>query len=113
MIEDEGSIALLIEDLLAELGCVVVASVARLAKAREWAASEAFDFAVLDVNLAGEPVFPAACILSSRGIPFLFSTGYGDSRIPEEFSHYPVVTKPFTPRAFSRAVIDALALRSK
>jgi CheY-like chemotaxis protein len=112
VVEDEGSVALLIEDFLAELGYEVAASAARLAQACDYAASIALDFAVLDVNLAGELVFPAARILSSRRIPFLFSTGYGRQGILPEFSRYPVLMKPFVLNAFKAAIISALSLRS-
>jgi CheY-like chemotaxis protein len=95
VVEDEGSIALLIEDMLLELGCEIAASAAHLAQAREVACSAGFDFAVLDVNLAGQPAFPVAKILRERRIPFVFSTGYGASGIPEEFKGTPTLSKPF------------------
>nr|BFE97580.1 hypothetical protein GCM10020185_81160 [Pseudomonas brassicacearum subsp. brassicacearum] len=57
VVEDEGAVALLIEDMLEEFGCEVVASVARLAAARDMAGSVQVDLAILDVNLAGERVF--------------------------------------------------------
>lgn len=96
VVEDEGSVALLIESMLEELGCEVVASVATLAKALIVARTGAFDFAVLDVNLAGERVFPAAEILKTRGLPFVFSTGYGRPGLPKAFDGWHVVKKPFT-----------------
>lgn len=69
VVEDEGAVALLIEDMLEEFGCEVVASVARLAAARDVAGSVQVDLAILDVNLAGERVFPVAEILRGRHIP--------------------------------------------
>ncbi|WVV47017.1 hypothetical protein THH46_17980 [Pseudomonas sp. NA13] len=57
LVEDEGAVALLIEDMLEAFGCEVVASVARLAAARDMAGSVQVDLAILDVNLAGERVF--------------------------------------------------------
>ncbi|KHK64844.1 response regulator [Pseudomonas frederiksbergensis] len=96
LVEDEGTVAMLIEEMLEELGCEVVASVPRLARAREVASTAQFDLAILDVNLAGERVFPVAEILRDRKIPFLFSTGYGASGVPAEFARYPVLHKPFS-----------------
>ena len=96
LVEDEGTVALLIEEMLEELGCEVVASVARLVAAREIASAAEVDLAILDVNLAGERVFPVAEILRERGIPFLFSTGYGASGLPSEFARSPVLHKPFS-----------------
>lgn len=96
VVEDEGAIALLIEEMLEEFGCEVVASVARLATACEIAGSVQVDLAILDVNLAGERVFPVADILRGRQIPFLFSTGYGASGLPAEYAGCPVLHKPFS-----------------
>jgi CheY-like chemotaxis protein len=53
VVEDEGGIALLIEDMLEELGCNVVASVAHLSEATEIARTVSADLALLDVNLDG------------------------------------------------------------
>jgi len=96
LVEDEGTVAMLIEEMLEDLGCTVVASVPRLALAREKAGTAEVDLAILDVNLAGERVFPVAEILRGRGVPFLFSTGYGASGLPEEFAQSPVLHKPFS-----------------
>src|ERR1051325_3229252 len=96
LVEDEGSIALMLEDMLGALGCEIAASVARLAQACTVARTHSFDFAILDVNLGGELSFPFALILRERGIPFLFSTGYGEGAVPPEFGTYPVLNKPFS-----------------
>ncbi|MCT7377307.1 response regulator [Chelativorans salis] len=106
--EDEGPIALMIEDMLQDLGCEIAASVARLGDAREIAATENLDLAVLDVNLGGHAVFPVAEILRERQIPFVFSTGYGASGLPHEFSAYPVLGKPFSMRQLQQKISLAL-----
>ncbi|MEJ8572387.1 response regulator [Microbaculum marinum] len=95
VVEDEGMVALLIEGMLADLGCDVVASAASLSRAVAAARDEAIDFALLDVNLDGHLVFPAAEILRARGIPFVFSTGYGRVALLENFKEYQVLNKPF------------------
>jgi CheY-like chemotaxis protein len=74
----------------------VVASAAHVTRACELATTESFDVALLDVNLAGELVFPVARILRDRRIPFLFSTGYGGPPLEKEFSYAPVIGKPFS-----------------
>jgi DNA-binding response OmpR family regulator len=96
LVEDEGLVALMIEDMLEELGLKVVASAAHLKRACELAATGSFDLALLDVNLAGEFVFPVARVLRDRGIPFLFSTGYGTPPLEEEFRHALAIGKPFS-----------------
>ena len=74
----------------------MTASVATLAKAMSAARADTFDFAVLDVNLDGELVFPVAEILKERQLPFVFSTGYGRMGVPEAFKECEVLNKPFT-----------------
>lgn len=95
IVEDEGLVALLIEDLLTDLGCEVVASCDSIRSAMEWLqrGEAPPDGALLDVNLGGELVYPVAEFLTEHHIPFAFATGYGalpDSR----FSDVPVLAKP-------------------
>lgn len=108
VVEDEGSVALLIEDMLQELGCEVVASVATLAKAMDAARAQTFDFAVLDINLDGNLVFPVAQILKERGMPFVFSTGYGRIGVPETFKECEVLNKPFELEEFEAKLLAVL-----
>lgn len=63
------------------------------------------DAAVLDINLAGERVFPVAERLLAHGVPFVFTTGYDDLAIPAPFADCPRLRKP----TGVRAVLDALA----
>ncbi len=110
IVEDEALVAMMLEDMLARLGCVVVdvaASVSRgLALAGD--ASLAIDAAVLDVNLGGEEVYPVAEKLAAGGVPFVFSTGYGLAGIASDFARVPALAKPFTPRALEAALVAAL-----
>lgn len=109
VVEDEGGIALLLEDMLEELGCEVAASVAHANKADEVARAVSAHVALLDVNLDGKPVYPVARVLRDRGIPVVFSTGYGVGGLPAEFSECPVIGKPFTMEALRAAISAALA----
>ena len=108
VVEDEGVVALLIEDMLLELGCRIAASAARFDAAVELARTAAIDFAVLDLNLAGVSALPIAGILRERNIPFVFSTGYGMSGLPEELNSYPTLAKPFSFDEFRDKVCQAL-----
>jgi CheY-like chemotaxis protein len=96
VVEDEGFVALMIEDMLEDLGCQVIASVPTLKQACMFAQTAEIDLAVLDINLGGDRSFPAAKILRERGIPFIFSTGYGAAGLPAELSGSPVLGKPFS-----------------
>lgn len=95
LVEDEGGVALLIEEMLEELGCELVGSAALLPRAYQAVEAQPLDLVVLDVNLAGEPSFDFARMLIQRHIPFLFSTGYGGEGLPEDLRNQPVLAKPF------------------
>lgn len=106
VVEDEFLVALGLEDNLRSLGYTVVGPISSLSAAMIAAARERVDAAILDVNLGGEAVYPAAAILADRGIPFIFCSGYtGSVRMPPEFADVPRVAKPYT----SRLIADTLA----
>jgi two-component SAPR family response regulator len=95
LVEDEGLVAMAMEDILTDLGFDVVAAFGELAPALRWLGGQVTppDGALLDVNLGGEMVFPLAEALQERGVPFIFATGYGvlaDKRFPEA----PLLHKP-------------------
>jgi CheY-like chemotaxis protein len=96
IVEDDMIMALVVEDFLLECGCVPVGPCANVANALETVGSQVFDLAVLDVNLAGETVYPVADALTKRGIPFLFTSGYGDQAIPAGHGNWMVCAKPFS-----------------
>jgi CheY-like chemotaxis protein len=106
VVEDEMTVAMLIEDMVAELAYEVAAVVPRLEDAMRLLDSDTFDLAMLDVHLNGKTVFPFAAELELRGIPFLFATAYGTRGIPEEFRAHLVLQKPFGPVELRRALID-------
>jgi CheY-like chemotaxis protein len=95
VVEDEMMVSMLIEDMLAELGCEVVGPASRLDEAMALAREAEVDCAVLDVNLGGQPIFPVADLLRERGRPFAFATGYGDAGLREADKGSPVLQKPF------------------
>jgi CheY-like chemotaxis protein len=111
VVEDESAVALVVESMLEDFGCVVEASAWRVPQALELAATLSIDLAVLDVNVAGEQVFPVASLLRERGVPFVFATGYGRNGVPEGFSDTPVVAKPFQPPELEHAIGEALVRR--
>lgn len=95
LVEDENLIALLLEDMLADLGHTVIGPVARLNKALEIAQREAFDVAILDVNINGGDTYPIAEAIAARDIPFVFSTGYGKNSLGAPYRDRPILQKPF------------------
>ena len=88
-------IGMLLEDMLTDMGHVVVGIVPRVNDALTAVQKEAFDLAILDVHLNGQAVFPVAEALIERGIPFVFSTGYGERGLPDQYRGRPILQKPF------------------
>ena len=95
LVEDDALIRMMIADMLEELGHRVVAETGRIDEARKLAETTQFDVALLDINLGGESITPVAQIAESRGLPFLFISGYQTSGLPERFKTRPLLTKPF------------------
>jgi CheY-like chemotaxis protein len=108
LVEDEALIAVMVEQMLSEIGAEVVAAAATLDEALMLCGSAACDAAVLDVNLGGAVVFPAAEVLARRGIPVVFATGYGGSAIGPQHRGE-VIEKPYTREKLARALKAALA----
>lgn len=108
VIEDEAVIAMMIEDILLELGHDIVAIAGRMDSALNMAAKSSFDLAVLDLNLNGERTDAVAAALRARGIPFVFATGYGAAGVPADCDSVPVVQKPFQPRELALAINEAV-----
>lgn len=95
VVEDEPLVAMLIQDILTDAGCEVLGPVATQADALALVGSRPIDLAVLDVNLGGDTTYPVAALLREKAVPFLFSTGYGESGIDPEFADAPRLRKPF------------------
>jgi CheY-like chemotaxis protein len=108
LVEDEALLAELLEDMLADLGCVVVGPAARVAQALALIASEAIDAALLDINLAGQMSYPVADALAARGLPFTFATGYRQDSLPSGYRIFPVLRKPFRLSELREALAELL-----
>jgi CheY-like chemotaxis protein len=107
VVEDEAAISLLLEDMLLDFGCEVIGPAARLTAALDAVAHEAIDLAILDVNVAGEPIYPVADALAERAVPFVFSTGYGSAGIKDAYRDRPVLQKPFAQHDLKQKLLAA------
>jgi len=96
VVEDEVLVAMLVEEMLGDLGCEVAALSTHLDEALRLAKGDNFDFAVLDINLNGTRSFPIADLLADRGVPFLFATGYGAGILPERHAKAVILHKPYS-----------------
>ena len=99
-------IAMLIEDMLLDLGHEVVGVAPSLPKGLKLAADKAgqYDMAILDVNLAGARSFPIARWLREQGTPFMFATGYGTLGLEDGFQDVFTLKKPFQQDELAKAV---------
>jgi DNA-binding response OmpR family regulator len=95
VVEDEMTIALLMEDMLTDMGHQVAGLAMRLPQALALAETVEADLAILDVNLDGRMSFPVADVLRRRGVPFIFATGYGSAGIDAPYQGEKVIKKPF------------------
>lgn len=102
-------VAMLIEDMLLDLGVEVVGPASTLADALSLARDAELEAAVLDINVGGELTYPVADLLQSRGIPVVFSTGYGATALPARFRNVPTLHKPFDVQRFEQVLETALA----
>ncbi len=111
LVEDSLIIAMDAEDILTRLGARRVVTAGTLAQARDEIGREAFEAAVLDVNLGAETSLPLADDLAAAGVPFLFATGYGEQlKLPSEHAEALVTQKPYTLASISRALTSLLSM---
>lgn len=88
-------VLLMIEDMLADLGCEFVTAAATINQALALIDTQVFDVAMLDMNLNGNQTYSVADALAVRGVPFVFSTGYSGHDIRDGYRDRPVLKKPF------------------
>jgi DNA-binding response OmpR family regulator len=107
VVEDETLVAMLVEDYLTELNCVVAGSARRIAKALEMVESKPIDVAVLDLNVAGDDISPLVEALEAKRIPYVFASGYGSKGLNPAWSHAVVLQKPFDMKQLGAAIATA------
>jgi PAS domain S-box-containing protein len=109
LVEDEALVAMMIQECLTEYGHSVVGPIGRAAEALAAAKQGEFDAAILDINLSDGMAYPVAEILSQRGVPFAFVTGYEADTVDERFSKVPVLQKPIERQMLQRLFVSSAA----
>ena len=107
VVEDEPILAMSIEDMLSDFGCIAVGPALSVSDALAMAREEEIDAALLDINMGNGLSFQIADVLLERGVPFCFATGYGAAGVPAALCFVPVLPKPFTTHSL-KAVLSEL-----
>ena len=102
VVEDDYFIACDLVQELESQGVEVVGPTASVGGATELIGSAELDGAVLDINLGEERVFPVADLLTARGVPFVFATGYDVIVVPPAHANVPRLGKPVQTAALVR-----------
>lgn len=98
VVEDEPLVAMMLQDMLDDIGFDVIGPAMRVEAALVLINTEPLDAAILDVNLGRERSYPVAERLAAMGIPFAFATGYGAAGV-EWREGAPILCKPFDQQA--------------
>jgi two-component sensor histidine kinase len=108
--EDEPLVAMDLEARLEGFGYDIVATVDNLTAALQVAEDDLPDVALLDANLHGESSLPAALVLTRRGVPVVFITGYDRmENLPEELAGVPRLSKPILDATLRETLAAALS----
>ncbi len=94
VVEDNPLIALDIDDALRESGAHVVGPALDLDTGMALVRQDELDAAVLDIDIAGRPVWPIARELKQDGVPFMFVSADCGEGLPDDFSAAPCIAKP-------------------
>lgn len=107
IVEDEALLALELQFAFEDEGADVIGPAQSLISALETVThAREIDVAVLDVDLAGEDVYPIAELLLQRGVPFLFHTGHGSrSELTQLFPGALTLMKPSLPETLVAQIL--------
>jgi PAS domain S-box-containing protein len=108
LVEDEALVAMMIQEFLTECGHSVIGPISRASEALSAAKEGEFDSAILDINLGDGMAYPVADILSARGVPFVFITGYEADTVDDRFRDVPVLQKPIERQALQRMFLPSV-----
>ncbi len=110
VVEDEHLVGRETTAALQAAGCVVIGPISTIEEALNVVRTEPFDAAVLDINLNGELVWPAAQVVRARKVPFIFTTGYsGLIDVPTELKDALWIEKPFNGEQLTNSLAATVA----
>jgi PAS domain S-box-containing protein len=98
LVEDESMVAMMVEQVLTELGLCVAGPCGTIGEALRAANEISVDAAILDINLGGQSVYPVVDLLIAKGVPIAFISGYGTESVDSRYAHIPLMQKPIDRR---------------
>ncbi|WP_423605246.1 response regulator [Sphingomonas sp. MS122] len=107
IVDDEPLIAMMLEDILGDLGYAVVGPALEVGEAEALAREAAIDAAILDVNLGNRTSHSVAELLRERQIPFVVASGDGKATIMPGAGG--ALAKPFWPAMVRAALSNLIA----
>ena len=106
LVEDEALVGIMIQECLSEFGCQITGPVCSASDALAAAKDGHFDAAILDINLGDGLVYQVAEVLSQRGVPFIFVTGYDSHSVDSRFSEVPILQKPIERQVLQKMFVE-------
>ena len=114
VVEDEALLALDLRFALEDRGASVIGPCYRLSTALTAAQLGGIDAAVLDVDLAGETVFPVADLLKQANVPFVFHTGrHNPQSLKDAYQDIPICAKPTDPDTVAETLLALISTGQK
>lgn len=102
VVEDDASISLCLEEELVDVGAEIIGCARTVSEAlriiEQAGGRDGIDVAVLDIDLDGHSALPVADVLARSGVPFAFSTGFGEADNTARHPTAPILHKPYNPR---------------
>jgi CheY-like chemotaxis protein len=101
VVEDQYVIAEAMRRAVEQLGGRVLGPTSTVEGALALAEGARPDFALLDVDLRGDRIYPVADALIDAGAPVVFTTGFDRDAMPEAYRALPHIDKPVTERSLA------------
>jgi CheY-like chemotaxis protein len=112
VVEDETWVAIDLEAILTDLGCVVIGPAATIREAARLMAAHPVDAALLDLNVNGSMSYEVADALAEARIPFLILTGHERDYLPERYRANGFLQKPYSANDLIRELANLMGDRS-
>lgn len=105
VVEDEFLVAMELTLQIEDLGGTVTASVGTIEEARQQA-KEDLDGVLLDVQLGDDKSYQLAEDLMAAGTPFILTTGFDKTLLPDSLRDSPRLSKPFSATALKHLATE-------